>query len=155
MLNVRQERFVCLNASGKSAAAAYAKAYDRSGHSAEASGSRLLRNVEVQGKLEELRLAASQKTAMSISEAVCRLKAICDTPISELDEDHPLTRRIVTRESKRDGQLVRSVRIVEKDSILGAMQEISRLLGLGQPPEKARQSKKPASLPHGAELQRA
>jgi hypothetical protein len=134
MLKPRQEKFVSLYASGQTAAAAYGEAYGRAGHSAEASGARLLRNAEVQARLAELRAKASQEAALTVADVVGRLLAMFETPISALDENHPYTRRMTVSETGQAGKVVRSVRIVEKDSPLAILQEIARLVGHGQKP---------------------
>ena len=134
MLNPRQEKFVSLYAAGQTAAAAYAEAYGRAGHSAEASGARLLRNAEVQASLRELRAKASQEAALTLADLLAHLRAMLETPVSALDENHPYTRRITVTETGRAGQAGRSVRVVEKDSPLAILQEMARLLGLGQQP---------------------
>lgn len=139
MLNPRQEKFVSLYAEGQTAAAAYAEAYGRSGHSAEASGARLLRNAEVKERLGQLRAKASQEAVMTLADIFGHLRKMYETPISALDEKHPFTRRMVVTEAKQAGKVVRSVRIVEKDSPLAILREIARLLGMGQPGAKAGQ----------------
>ncbi len=118
MLNPRQEKFVSLYASGQTAAAAYGEAYGRRGHGAEASGARLLRNVEVQASLRELRAKASHEAALTLADLLGYLREMYETPISALDENHPFTRRMTATETGRAGQAVRTVRIVEKDSPL-------------------------------------
>jgi hypothetical protein len=133
MLNSRQEKFVGLYASGQTAAAAYAEAYGRAGHSAEASGARLLRNAAVQERLGQLRARASQEAALTLADILGHLRAMFETPLAALDEHHPYTRRMIVKESGQPGQARRSVRIVEKDSPLAILQEMARLLGLGQP----------------------
>jgi|GEM_PF-2782272 len=141
MLNPRQERFVSLYASGQTAAAAYAVAYGKAGHSAESSGARLLRNVEVQERLAELRAKASQEAVMTLADVLGHLRDLYETPIAALDENHPFTRRMVVTEAKRAGQVVRSVRIVEKNSPLAILCEMARLLGQGQTPAKPGKAK--------------
>ena len=136
MLNPRQEKFASLYAKGQTAAAAYAEAYGRAGHSAEASGARLLRNVEVQERLGQLRAKASQEAALTLADILGHLRAMFETPLAALDENHPYTRRMTVTESGLPGQARRSVRIVEKDSPLAILQEMARLLGLGQPGAK-------------------
>lgn len=136
MLNARQEKFVSLYTSGQTATQAYSEAYGRAGHSAEASAGRLLRNAEVQARLAEIRAKAGEAAGLTLAEVLRALRAIYETPIAALDEKHPLTRRMVVREAKEAGRVVRSVRIVEKDSPLAALVEIGRLLGLGQTPAK-------------------
>ena len=115
MLNSRQEKFVGLYASGQTAAA-YAEAYGRAGHSAEASGPRLLRNAEVQERLGQLRAKASQEAALTLADILGHLRAMFETPLPALDEHHPYTRRMIVKESGQPGQARRSVRVVEKDS---------------------------------------
>lgn len=53
---------------------------------------------------------------------------------SALDESHPYTRRITVTETGRAGQAGRSVRVVGKALPLAILQEMARLLGLGQKP---------------------
>ncbi len=137
MLNSRQERFASLYATGQTAAAAYADAYGRAGHSAEASGARLLRNAAVQERLGQLRAKPSQEAAMTLADILGHLRAMFETPLSALDEKHPYTRRMTVTESSQSGQAQRTVRIIEKDSPLAILREIARLLGLGQPGAKA------------------
>ncbi len=141
MLKPRQEKFIALYASGQTAAAAYGEAYGQAGHSAEASGARLLRNAEVQARLAELRAKASQEAVMTLADVVGHLRAIFETPISALDENHPFTRRMVVTEAKQAGKVVRSVRIVEKDSPLAILCEIARLLGHYGPKAKPGRAK--------------
>jgi len=141
MLNPRQQKFVSLYASGQTAAAAYGAAYGRAGHGAEASGARLLRNVEVQARLAELRAKASQEAVMTLADVVGHLLEMYKTPISALDENHPYTRRMTVSETGQAGKVVRSVRIVEKDSPLAILCEIARLLGLYGPKAKPSRAK--------------
>lgn len=153
MLNPRQQKFVSLYASGQTAAAAYAEAYGRAGHSAEASGARLLRNAEVQAALQELRAKASQEAVMTLADILGRLRVLYETPISALNENHPLTRRITVRETGLPGQVMRSVRIVEKDSPLAILREMARLLGLDKKPasELAKPHRQPEARPVSGE----
>lgn len=134
MLNPRQEKFVSLYAAGQTAAAAYAGAYGRAGHSAEASGARLLRNAEVQASLREVRAKASLEASLTLADLLGHLRDMFETPISALDENHPYTRRMIVTETGRAGQAVRKVRIIEKPCPLAILQEMGRLLGLGQKP---------------------
>ena len=134
MLNSRQQKFVSLYASGQTAAAAYGAVYGRAGHGAEASGARLLRNAEVQAHLRELRAKASQEAVMTLADLLGYLREMYETPISALDENHPLTRRMTITKTGQPGQAVRTVRVVEKDSPLAILQEMARLVGLRQKP---------------------
>ena len=138
MLNPRQEKFVSLYASGQTAAAAYGEAYGRRGHGAEASGARLLRNVEVQASLRELRAKASHEAALTLADLLGYLREMYETPISALDENHPFTRRMTVTETGRAGQAVRSVRIIEKPCPLAILKEMAQLLGLGKKPAAKR-----------------
>jgi hypothetical protein len=138
MLNPRQERFVSLYAAGQTAAQAYAGAYGRAGHSAEASGARLLRNAAVQDRLGQLRAKASHEAALTLADILGHLRDMFETPISALDENHPYTRRMTVTETGRAGQVVRKVRIIEKPCPLAILQEMARLLGLGQKPGRAK-----------------
>jgi hypothetical protein len=134
VLNPRQEKFVSLYAAGQTAAQAYAGAYGRAGHSAEASGARLLRNAAVQERLGQLRAKASHEAALTLSDILCHLRDMFETPISALDENHPYTRRMIVTETGKPGQAKHSVRIIEKPCPLAILQEMGRLLGLGQKP---------------------
>ena len=134
MLNPRQEKFVSLYASGQTAAAAYGEAYGRRGHGAEASGARLLRNAEVQAHLRELRAKASQEAALTVADLLGYLREMFETPIADLDENHPHTRRMTVTKTGQPGKAVRTVRIVEKDSPLAILQEMARLIGAGHKP---------------------
>ena len=138
MLNPRQEKFISLYASGQTAAAAYGEAYGRRGHGAEASGARLLRNVEVQASLRELRAKASHEAALTLADLLGYLREMYETPISALDENHPFTRRMTVTETSRAGQAVRSVRIIEKPCPLAILKEMAQLLGLGKKPAAKR-----------------
>jgi phage terminase small subunit len=129
MLNPRQEKFVSLYASGQTAASAYGEVYGRAGHSAEASGARLLRNAEVQAHLRELRAKASQEAVMTLADVLGRLLEMYETPISALDENHPFTRRMTVKKTGQPGQAMRTVRIIEKPCPLAILQEIARHLG--------------------------
>jgi phage terminase small subunit len=147
MLNLRQEKFVSLCASGQTAAAAYGEVYGRAGHPAEASGARLLRNVEVQERLTELRAKASHEAVMTLADVLGRLLEMYETPIFALDENHPYTRRMTVTETGRAGQAVRTVRIIEKPCPLAILQEMARLLGLGQQPAKLGRAKGGGKMP--------
>ncbi len=153
MLNSRQERFASLYATGQTAAAAYAEAYGRAGHSAETSGARLLRNAKVQERLGQLRAKASQEAALTLADILGHLRAMFDTPLSALDQNHPYTRRMTVTESGPPGQARRSVRIIEKDSPLAILQEMARLLGLGPPGAKPGQPKGPPEISPEAETE--
>lgn len=141
MLNSRQQKFVSLYASGQTAAKAYGEVYGRAGHSAEVSGARLLRNVEVQAHLRELRAKASQEAALTVADLLRYHREMFETPIASLDENHPFTRRMTITKTGRAGQAVRTVRVVEKDSPLAILQEMARLLGLSQKPAKLGRAK--------------
>ncbi len=134
MLNPRQQKFIGLYASGQTAAAAYSAAYGRAGHSAEVSGSRLLRNVEVQASLRELRAKASHEAALTVADLLRYHREMFETPIAALDASHPFTRRMTVTKTGQPGKAVRTVRIVEKDSPLAILQEMARLVGQGQKP---------------------
>jgi hypothetical protein len=138
MLNPRQEKFVSLYAAGQTAAQAYAGAYGRAGHSAEASGARLLRNAAVQDRLGQLRAKASHESALTLADILGHLRDMFETPISALDENHPYTRRMIVTEAGQQGRAGRSVRIIEKDSPLAILGEMASLLGLGQKPGRAK-----------------
>lgn len=134
MLNPRQQKFIGLYASGQTAAAAYGAAYGTAGHGAEASGARLLRNVEVQASLRELQAKASQEAALTVADLLRYHREMFETPIAALDENHPFTRRMTVTKTGQPGQAVRTVRVVEKDSPLAILEEMARLLGLGKKP---------------------
>ena len=53
--------------------------YDVEGHSAEASGSRLLNNVEVKARIEELRQEVQKEDLVTMEEAITALKRLAKT----------------------------------------------------------------------------
>lgn len=110
----------------------------RAGHSAEASGARLLRNAAVQGRLGQIRAKASHEAALTLADILGHLRDMFETPISALDENHRYTRRMTVTETGRAGQVVRKVRIIEKPCPLAILGEMARLLGLGLKPGRAK-----------------
>jgi hypothetical protein len=94
----------------------------------------LLRNVEVQASLRELRAKASHEAALTLADLLGYLREMYETPISALDENHPFTRRMTVTETGRAGQAMRSVRIIEKPCPLAILKEMAQLLGLGKKP---------------------
>ncbi len=74
--NARHERFAQNKAKGMSIGPAYTAAgYKATGHSAEVSGARLLKNVEVQARIAELQNRAAEKTGYTIVKATEELEA--------------------------------------------------------------------------------
>jgi hypothetical protein len=133
MLNPRQEKFVSLYASGQTAAAAYGEAYGRAGHGAEASGARLLRNVEVQARLAELRAKASHEAALSLADLLGYLREMFETPLGDIDAKSRFCKKYKITETMTDAGPKTTIE-VEKPCPLAILQEIARLLGLRQKP---------------------
>lgn len=101
-MNIRQERFADLVASGMAAAPAYIEAgFKVSPDVAKANASRLLANASVRARVDELRAKASEKAEMKRSDLVALLSAAITTPIGQIDENHALAQEVVIETSGR------------------------------------------------------
>lgn len=78
--NQRHERFALLVAKGKSATAAYKEVYGGSEKSAEAHGSRLVRNGKVKERIAAIQTAAAKKVQWSIAERLDFFREAALTP---------------------------------------------------------------------------
>lgn len=65
--NQKHERFAQLIAIGKAASAAYAEVYGKKGASADASASRLTRNVKVSARVAKLQQKAAEKAVLTLA----------------------------------------------------------------------------------------
>lgn len=74
--NARHEKFAQNVAKGKSATEAYRLAYGAKAKSAEAAGSRLLSNVKVRKRVEELKQAGADRAEISIAKVLNELALI-------------------------------------------------------------------------------
>lgn len=74
--NARHEKFAQNVAKGKSATEAYKLAYGAKAKSAEAAGSRLLGNVKVRKRVEELKAAGAARAEVSIEKVLRELSLI-------------------------------------------------------------------------------
>lgn len=74
--NPRRERFAQRVAEAGNASAAYRSTYGSDGRSAEVGGSRLLRNAEVRGRVQELQGETAKAAVMTLEEQRLLLAAI-------------------------------------------------------------------------------
>lgn len=90
-LNVRQEKFAELVASGMPATRAYREAgYTDNGRTAESHASRLVENGGVKARIAELRKPQTAAATMTKEEKLAFLAAIIRTPIDQIGPDSPL-----------------------------------------------------------------
>jgi hypothetical protein len=94
-LNVRQERFTELIASGMPATSAYlAAGYLVSKEVAKANASKLLTNSNVKSKIAEIRASEAQKSEFKREDMVRFLVSVLQTPVGELDASSPLAQEV-------------------------------------------------------------
>ncbi|MGG7581509.1 terminase small subunit [Rhizobium sp. NLR17b] len=74
--NARREAFARLVAKGEAASRAYASVYGVSGHTAEVSAHRLLRNDGVAARVDELKSVAAKRTTKTVASLVSDLDQI-------------------------------------------------------------------------------
>lgn len=132
MLNPRQERFASLYATGKPAAVAYAESYGKNGHSAEASGARLLRNAEVAAQVESIQAKAREEAAVTLEWQVQWHKAVVETPVGQLHANHPLAQEVCIVEKTvltDTGPVTTRMTRVKMPSKTDSQRELAKLLG--------------------------
>jgi hypothetical protein len=106
MLSGQQLKFATLYALQKNAADAYRAAYPNSAPaSAERSGSRLLKNVEVKAKIEEIRAKAVTKAALTLAEVHDFLARVVRSQPALLERDSDLWQSIKQTESGTEYRL--------------------------------------------------
>ncbi|TBB32607.1 terminase small subunit [Rhizobium ruizarguesonis] len=76
--NARHEGFARAICRGESASKAYSHIYHVAGNNAEAAGSRLLRNVKVSERINELKEGAAKRTTKTVESLVSDLDAIIE-----------------------------------------------------------------------------
>lgn len=107
-LNSRQEKFCGLYVEGRTAAEAYRVAYGRGGHTAEANGSRLLRNAEVRARIAALRSVVAAGTVLSLRAKREYLYRVVTNPVGHVDQFSDLCQEYTRREEGGDrGRLKR------------------------------------------------
>lgn len=86
-LNIRQERFAELVASGIPAARAYSMAgYSDNGRNAEANAVRVMANDGVKARIAEIKAETSKRTEFKKDDLIRDLVAVWQTPVGEIDE---------------------------------------------------------------------
>lgn len=136
-LTERQETFVLLVAQARMSRA---KAYREAGYTqdtnASASGAyEMLRRPEIQGALTEARTDFLKSIEMGKEEYVGFLVEAMRTPISEIDEDHPLAQeKTVTTVSGGDGPeiLKTTIKMYSKQH---AADRLAKVMGWDKPQE--------------------
>jgi phage terminase small subunit len=93
-LNPRQLLFARLVADGASQAAAYARVYGRTSSKADASA--LANHPKVAAEITRRQREAEARADMKRDDMVRYLVSILHTPVSELDDTHPLVQEINT-----------------------------------------------------------
>lgn len=126
-LNPRQERFCQLYAKKGNASAAYREAYDGALGAAQ-SGYALLRNPDVSARVAELHGEAAKKHEITRDELIAWWIEVRDTPVSEVDETHPLAQEV----KRGDGTV--SIKMPSKET---AVKELARLTGAYEPEKVA------------------
>lgn len=98
-LNVRQEKFAQLVASGMAATPAYiAAGYKVGQRVAEAAGPRLLGNVAVRARVDELTAETNRKIKFGREDLVAWLVSAIETPSGNLTADSPLAQEVTTEQ---------------------------------------------------------
>lgn len=96
-LNIRQERFAELVASGVPASRAYiAAGYNVTEKAAEAHGSRLARNGKVTARIEELRRKTATAVDFQRQDLVKWLVEVITTPVSQIGPDSRIAQEVTT-----------------------------------------------------------
>lgn len=102
-MNIRQERFAELVASGIPASRAYPEAgYSNKGRSAEANATRMMENDEVKARIGKIRAKMSAMMDLKRENLARHLYAVVMTPIGELDANSPLVQEFsIDREGRK------------------------------------------------------
>lgn len=95
--NVRHEAFCQAYALGGNASEAYRKA-GYSAKDADVAGPRLLGNVGIQQRIEQIRLENDGKSELTKAQALHYLAQIIRTPIGEIDQNHHLAQEYAITE---------------------------------------------------------
>ncbi len=95
-MNVRQERFAELVATGVPAMRAYAEAgYSNRGKNAQGNASALIENHGVKARIAEIRAKTSAKLDLKREDLARHLMAVVMTPIGKLDANSPMVQEFV------------------------------------------------------------
>ena len=137
--NARHERFAQNKAKGMSIGPAYTAAgYKATGHSAEVSGARLLKNVEVQNRIADLQGSTAKQITDVRDAARQHTQAAVETLVSVM-EDHkaPHSARVAAANSLLDrghGKAVQhieaeisvydSLSLAEKEALLAVLESL-------------------------------
>lgn len=117
--NVRHEKFCQLMAVGMSASEAYRKA-GYTNRNTNVLGSRLMANVSVSNRINELRESADKKTMLSKEQVMKFLADVIATPAGKVDGDNPLCQGI--KQTARSSE----VRIPDK---IKAAERLAKMCG--------------------------
>jgi hypothetical protein len=125
-MNIRQERFAELVASGVPAMRAYSEAgYSTRGKTAEANATRLIENDGVKALIQAIRAETAAKLALKREDLARHLWAVVMTPIGELDANSPLVQEFATH---KDGR--KRVKMQDK---LGSARLLCEMMGWKEP----------------------
>lgn len=131
-LNPRQKRFAELYHRYGNGTRAYGEAYDAPKTETGAfpgwcatDGNRLLRNEQVRAELTRLKGTADALSSLSLAETVDYLVSAIITPVGEIGPESPLCEEYTVDDAGR----------VKTKSVskLGAIRELARLTGMGEP----------------------
>lgn len=131
-LNSRQKKFAALYHRYGNATRAYGEAYDAPRtekgafpHWVTSDGNRLVRNGDVAAEIARLKGTAEALSSLSLAETVDYLVSAITTPVGEIGPDSPLCEEYTVDDAGR----------VKTKSVskLGAIRELARLTGMGEP----------------------
>jgi phage terminase small subunit len=122
-LNVRQERFAQLVASGMAASRAYQNAgYKSTGNAAESSAVQLLRNPKVVAYVDDLKNRAKRKNEnavfLTIEEKRTFLREVVTTPVGQVDASSRLAQAVKVTKDGKEIRVPDKLRALELDAKL-------------------------------------
>lgn len=129
-MNERQERFCELVASGMAQGRAYEQAgYDAKGVVADKAASRLVTNVEISNRIEELRAENRRLSSMTRAQAIDFLCEVVGKPIGEIDPNSRLA-----QEYQEAGEHTGSK--IKMPGKIDAIRELAKMCGWYEPEKK-------------------
>jgi phage terminase small subunit len=125
-INPRQEQFCQNYAECGNASKAYRDAY-KGALGAGVSAFHLLKNPKIQKRIEEITGETAKRNDISKDELLAWWMEVRDTPVGEIDQDHPLAQEVTVGDSGI------KIKMPSKER---AMMEIARLTGAYEPEKK-------------------
>lgn len=125
-LNPRQEQFCQNYAAYGNASKAYREAY-QGALGAGVSAFKLLKNTDIQERIAEITGETAKRNEITKDELIAWWEEVRDTPVGEIDQDHPLAQEYQAGESGI------KIKMPSKER---AMMEIARLTGAYEPEKK-------------------